>query len=1211
MHVVDPISSALRDPAPPLPAGSLDAEPVPQAARSQPLPLMRILMPLIMVVVMLGMVAMMVLSSNGAPNPMMLMFPLMMLASMAMMFNPQSANDPDESRRTYLRHLASLRDEALDNGESQRKHELHRHPAPEDLQALAGTARMWERAGGDEDAFEIRIGLGPAALVTPINVAESGAAEDLDPVCAVRLRHTLAAVSTVADMPVALQLQAFRFLGLAGDGAREVARAMVLQLAMFHGPETVGLRVIGEGWEWLKWLPHTRNPDAAGFVCLLVDDTPTTGVESFIDDAGVHCIIDIASRRTTALGVRAEQEGLLLLVDDGLRVVTAGGDEELGKPDMVSEEAAVTCARVLARFSRPEVTDTDTRVDLLSLLGFSDVSEMTGPALWPGRVGAARLAVPIGLSPSQTPVMIDLKESAQGGMGPHGLCIGATGSGKSEALRTIVLSLAATHSPDELNFVLVDFKGGATFLGCDYLPHTAAVITNLEDESSLVERMYEAISGEMNRRQEILRDAGNFANVTDYTIARLGGREDLAPLPALVIVVDEFSELLMQHPDFAELFVAVGRLGRSLHVHLLLASQRLEEGRLRGLDSHLSYRLGLKTFSAAESRQVLGVPDAYHLPGEPGAGYLKTDADVLSRFQAFYVSGGVVRETAPFAQDEESRMGIKEFNGWDEDFSSTITPDTYVDNSTTLLDEVVDATRAEALARGQSAHRVWLPPLPHAIELPAVAADFVPEEGVGIQVPIGIIDRPYYQRQDPLMVDLTSGHMALCGGPQSGKSTALRTIIASLAAAYSPEFLRFYVIDLGGGQLSALERLPHVAGVAGRHDDEKVRRIIDEVSGLVNFPEAHHTFLVIDGWHAIGTSGAEFEDLSEALTRLAADGPSAHVHVIISTPRWTTMRPAIRDLISERLELKLGEPMDSLFDRKKQQKLPSAPGRGITPAGEFFLFASTSRQDIAHIETSWSEAAPVPRLKMFPQQLTVADLEHSEVGIPWALGGRDLDTQYWDTRMNFVVIGTSGVGKSSLLATLLQGIAAKDRAEARIVLIDERRAHLGTIEQSMLAAYSATSAATEKAVRDTATTLKARLPGPDVTPTELAARSWWSGPDIYVVIDDLDLVSEMALAPLVELLPHARDIGLHIVVARKAGGIGRALFGQFLSNLRDTQPAVFVMDSPRDEGAMFGIKPANQPVGRGQLGIGGQLVGLSQAALPVLKEIENEAGNEG
>ena len=146
-----------------------------------------------------------------------------------------------------------------------------------------------------------------------------------------------------------------------------------------------------------------------------------------------------------------------------------------------------------------------------------------------------------------------------------------------------------THSPDELNFVLVDFKGGATFLGCEALPHTAAVITNLDNEAVLVERMYDAISGELNRRQELLRSAGNFANVSDYSAARRGGRPELEALPALVIIVDEFSELLGQHPHFADLFVAVGRLGRSLGVHLLLASQRLEEGRLRGLDSHLSY----------------------------------------------------------------------------------------------------------------------------------------------------------------------------------------------------------------------------------------------------------------------------------------------------------------------------------------------------------------------------------------------------------------------------------------------------------------------------------------------------------------------------------------------------------------------------------------------------------------------------------------------
>ena len=216
--------------------------------------------------------------------------------------------------------------------------------------------------------------------------------------------------------------------------------------------------------------------------------------------------------------------------------------------------------------------------------------------------------------------MLDLKEAAQEGMGPHGLCVGATGSGKSELLRTLVLGLAVTHSSETLNFVLADFKGGATFAGMSQMPHVAAVITNLADDLTLVDRMGDSIRGELNRRQEMLRDAGNYANIHDYEKARAAGAP-LQPIPSLVLVIDEFSELLTAMPDFIEMFVQIGRIGRSLGVHLLLASQRLEEGRLRGLETYLSYRVGLRTFSAAESRAALGVPDAYQLPNVPGSGY--------------------------------------------------------------------------------------------------------------------------------------------------------------------------------------------------------------------------------------------------------------------------------------------------------------------------------------------------------------------------------------------------------------------------------------------------------------------------------------------------------------------------------------------------------------------------------------------------------------
>lgn len=1182
-YVVPPLLPAERDPAPPKPAGTITVDAVPPAQRPQPMPIIRVLMPVVMVAAMVAMVAVM-LAGGRAASPMMLVLPLMMGVSMLMMFAPpQSEGDVDETRRTYLRHLGAVREKALTAAAGQRAHELHRHPAPADLLARIGTPRMWERHADDPDTLEVRLGVGRAALSTAIEVKDSGAAEDLEPVCAVSLRRMLHAISTVDDMPVVVQLKAFRFLSLAGAGAHELARCLIAQLSTAHGPDTVGIEVVGDGLEHLKWLPHAHDPAAAAHRILFVSDTPTTGTEDFLDDPAYTCIIELAPRPgASALGMRAENEGLLLLVESGLSVVTAAGVEELGVWDRLTDAAAVQHARAMTGFLRPAGVGGAGRVrnDLLELAGIDGVDALRPHQIWPERAGhPSRLVVPLGVSENGAAVRLDLKESAQGGVGPHGLCIGATGSGKSELLKTLVTGLAATHSPSDLNLVLVDFKGGATFLGCEGLPHTAAVITNLEDEAVLVERMYDALSGELNRRQEFLREAGNFANITDYAAQR-GDRE---PLPALLIVVDEFSELLGQHPDFADLFVAVGRLGRSLGVHLLLASQRLEEGKLRGLDSHLSYRIGLKTFSAAESRQVLGVPDAHQLPARPGAGYLRTSGDTLTRFQAAYVSGPVERRVVDQTRaDTGARV---------EPFTSapapaeTPTDSVTVDESTTLLDAVVAAARDTAAQRTLSARKIWLDPLPARIELSAVA-----DQDAGRHPVIGIIDRPYHQRQDPLRIDTASGggHVAVCGGPQTGKSGTVRTLVASLALGNPTSACRFYIVDLGGGALEVLTRLPHVAGYAGRGQDERIRRIIDEVGALIDDPLPGATFLVIDGWHAIATTGSELDDLVDPVTTIATDGPAAGVHLIMSTPRWTTLRPAIRDLITHRVELKLAESLDSVVDRKAQQKLPHAPGRGLAADAAPMLVAHTSTQDIEHIRARTADQPPVPALKVLPDDLALAELDSSGsggagAGIEFGIGGPRLDTLVWrpDTDSHLVVVGAAESGKSTALATVMAQVSGHPREAVRLVVLDPRRAHLGTVAEDMLAAYAASTTAIGEAVRNTAATLQSRLPGPEISAAELLARSWWTGPEIYLVIDDLDLVPAADLHPLVELLPHARDIGFHLVVARKSGGIGRALFSGLLSALRDEQPAALVLSADRDDGQIFGVKPTLQPPGRG------------------------------
>lgn len=1273
---VEPITQAQRDPLPPLPQGSLHVDAVPAAQKPQAVPMLRILLPVVMIAVLVLLVGVMFFGGGSVSgvgmSPMLLIFPLMMVMSMAMMFMPQGQQaDADDTRRTYLRHLDVIRDKAENNADKQRAHQLARHPHPEDLHARLSTRRLWERAGDDDDVLQVRLGLGEAELCTPVEVSESGAPEDLDPVCAVSVRRTVDQVSQVAELPIVVQLQAFSCIGVSGIRARALARALLAQLVVHHGPETVGISVVDnsttQNWEWLKWLPHTRRPDDAQYRILLVDDVPTTGTEDFLVDDEWTTIIDINSRSTTALGIRAEMEGLLLFADDELAVQTEAGLENLGLADGLADGQLYALAKGLAKYSRPYATSSageTTRNEMGSLLGIDDLRQLDNSTMWPERErDDRRLTVPIGLGPDKTPVQLDLKESAHGGMGPHGLCIGATGSGKSELLRTLVTALAATHSPEELNFVLVDFKGGATFLGLDSLPHTSAVITNLEDEAVLVDRMFDALSGEMNRRQEVLRKAGNFANVGEYNQARRGGRDDLEPLPALVIIVDEFSELLGQFPDFADLFVAIGRLGRSLHVHLLLASQRLEEGRLRGLDSHLSYRIGLKTFSAMESRQVLGSADAYHLPGQPGAGYVKTDAEELQRFQAAYVSGPLEvpatagagpiarlgRSGAGEVEQETADTQVIEFSCWadiDQPLASEHDPvadregelksagdvepadglepadaaeptnmDALVDASEpagTTMDAVVNAAVATARTRGQEAHQIWLPPLPKSIELASVA-----ERSARLTVGIGIIDQPYHQRQDLLEIDFSAhgGHVALCGGPQMGKSTALRTMVASLAATHSTAEARFYVIDLGGGQLETLSRLPHVAGVAGRHQPERIRRIVDEVSGLLSDNTRAHstaktqqqTFLVVDGWHNIGTSTAEFEDLAEPITQIAADGPSAGIHLLVATPRWNTLRPAIRDLIGTRLELKLAEAMDSLCDRKMQDKLPALPGRGLSVDKKYLLIAQSSNQDLAHIAAVSAERGdePVAALRVLPERIERGELTAAVSGLPVAVGGPRLSTLAWDPSASdhFLCVAARGMGKTTTLRTVMAGISDLGREQARMVVIDHRRAHLGTIPQNMLAAYSHSAPQTEKVLADAVTTLRQRLPSEEISPEQLARRDWWDGPEIYLVIDDYDLVADNVLHPLIELIPHARDIGMHLVVARKAGGFNRAAFGPVLSAIRDSQPCVVVLGADKDDGPFFGIKPVPQPSngplpGRGIWHDDGSTVGTCQVAVP-------------
>jgi len=1193
--------------------------------------------------------------------------------------NMGGANAPRKAelmgaRRNYLRYLSGMRQRVRETIATQQAALHYRHPDPGVLWGEARGPRMWERRATDADFGVVRVGLGPQSLATPLVAPTIDPTTDLEPVTAGALHRFINTYSVVSDLPISMAFRAFHRVLLTdhveGDAARALARAMLAQLAAFHAPDDllVAACVSPERrreWEWLKWLPHALHPgrqDALGPRRLVV--TELSELDGLLTEvlggrprfaatggrgelvASPHIVIIVDSGQTvgsdlegdgglagvTLLHVGAvvprqiDRATIVLTVtqDGSLRSATAETEREVGRADRLALVEADALARRLAPLRLSEAAREPAPLavdhDLAELLGLVD----TDP-LWPPRSDREQLRIPIGTTVEGGVIHLDLKEAAQGGVGPHGMIVGATGSGKSELLRTLVLGLAATHPPTVLNFVLVDFKGGATFASLDRLPHTSAVITNLADELPLVDRMHDALTGELTRRQEVLRAAGNIPSLRDYDRARSTGAT-LAPLPSLLIVCDEFTELLIAKPEFIDMFLQIGRIGRSIGVHLLLASQRLEEGRLRGLEANLSYRIALRTFSSLESRSLIGTPEAASLPAAPGHGFLAVGTEPPQRFRAAYVSGahrgrgGAVVQAVPRMYDYGTAF-VPHPAGAEEPAQ---------EHTRSLMQVIVDRLAHQ----GAPAHRVWLPPLQDPPTLDDLLGPLItdPVRGVttadpalhgSLTVPVATVDRPLEQRRDTAWLDLAgaAGHLAVAGAPQTGKSTLLRTLVTALALTHTPVQVQVYCLDFGGGALGSLRELPHVGGVAGRLDQTEVRRTVGEVAALLadrerdfaargidsmaTFRRARtdadpygDVFLVIDGW---ATVRSEFEDLEPVLVDLATRGLSYGVHLVVTVNRWYDLRQSLKDLFGSRVELRLGDPSDSIVNRRVAANVPpSVPGRGLNPDGLHLLTALPQVTGHAPatvasaIAAAWrGPAAPpvrtLPSLVPYSALLVAGEPVGTGLELPIGIAEADLRPVTLDFALDpHLLAFGDDCGKSSLLRCLAESIVRRfTPRQARIIFIDYRRGALGVVTTEHLIGYGMEVEQASSLVASAASYLDDRRPGPGVTPEQLRTRSWWDGPDLFVLVDDYDLVAtggRNPLTPLLDHLAHARDVGLHLVVARRAGGAGRALYDPVIQRLRELGAPGLVMSGDRDEGALVGsVRPSPQPPGRGYL----------------------------
>jgi S-DNA-T family DNA segregation ATPase FtsK/SpoIIIE len=1210
----------------------------PSAAERRPLPILMAVVPLVMGVAMAYFLHQVYLLAMAGLSPVMLI--------------GSQLTERGHGRKTAARQAAAYRErkariehDAMEALEAERAERAGQFPDPAAVLSIAAgpRRRLWERRRADPDYLVLRVGL--ADLPSSVELTDPEQDE-----------HRRRIVWRIPDAPVTISLPSRGVIGVAGPGdiPRAAGRWLMAQAAVLHSPNDLRVYLLtdssGEAsWEWVRWLPHCRPEAGQNCAMLIGNDAESVATriaellaivsarQRAARDAGPRearflpdvVVIFDGSRKLRALpgAVQLLKEGpkvgvfaVCLDADERLlpaecqAVVVVEGDrvrvqqamaETLPqiRPDFASPDWCTRLARSIAPIrdvsSADDAAVLPDSARLLDVLGMEPPTVVEMAGRW--RAGGRSTLAVIGES-YDGPFGIDLSKD-----GPHALIAGTTGSGKSELLQTIVASLAVANRPDEMTFVLIDYKGGSAFAECARLPHTVGMVTDLDPHQ--VERALVSLGAELTRREHLLAAAGA-KDIEDYQVLVDAGR---APrLPRLVIVVDEFAAMSRDLPDFVTGLVNIAQRGRSLGLHLILATQRPSGVVSQEIRANTNLRIALRVTDPADSADVIGVPDAATISqSHPGRAYVRLGHTSLVPFQAGRVGGrrpgtGPAITARPWiAPLDWARLGKPE----PARPAGPAQQDAEITDLTVLVEEIQQATRG---LRIPLPHRPWLEPLPPSLLLPNVRPTFPGQErsaSGALPCVFGLVDLPAVQQQQSAVLALDAfTHLMAAGAPRSGRSQLLRTIAGALALAHSPADVHLYGIDCGNGALLPLAELPHCGAVVSRAQTERAARLLKRLAveldsrqqllattGFGDIREQRaaageperlpHIFVLLDRWEGFNPTLGELEagGLTEILTRLLTEGASVGLHLVMTGDR-SLLLGRISSLCEEKLIFKLAEKDDYRLAGLNPRDLPD----GIPPGRAFRAVTGTELQVAllapdasgqgqtaalqaiaAHCRTR-DEAVQATRgpfrVDVLPAHVSFAEawqLRPASAGPLWGLvgvGGDTLAALGPDLAAGmpcFIVAGPAKSGRSTILLSMARSFLA---AGTPVVLAAPRpsplRALVGT--PGVLGLFDR----------------------PELNEADLAAAlGSFSGPGV-VLVDDAELLRDCdAAGELSRLVALGGDSGRALVLGGDAESIGVGFTGWQVEAKR-ARRGCLTAPSTIPEGDLIGVRLSRDVLGQ-------------------------------